>query len=250
MYINSKRSGFWPTTHWSLLGRAGSGGIEERRQALTSLVQVYLPAMRQHLLFRRNISRDMVDDLLQDFLVSKVLEKDILTLATQGRGRFRTFLATALDRFVFNCFRNNNVAKRTAIKSGPLDEVDLRDLASAEKAWDIFDAAWARQVLGQAIRHMRRECAKHNRHQLWRIFAGRVLFPALRNVPPVPFERLADDLKLESSKRASTILTTGNRMFAHSLQSVIGTYDSGKADVESELRDLRQIFSRSHRERG
>jgi RNA polymerase sigma-70 factor (ECF subfamily) len=240
----------WPTTHWSLLGRAGSGGVEERRQALTSLVQVYLPAMRQHLLFRRNVPRDVVDDLLQEFLVSKILEKDILNLATQGRGRFRTFLATALDRYVFNCFRNNNAAKRAAIRCGHLDEVDPRELASGGQSRDIFDTAWARQVLGQAIRHMRRECLKQNRLQLWKVFAGRVLLPVMRNVAPVPFESLAKELKLESSKGASNLLTTANRMFGYSLRSVIGTYDNGKADVESELRDLRQILSRPNREGG
>ena len=249
MAINASRSGLWPTTHWSQVGEAGQGGVEERCRALTSLVKVYLPVLRRHLLYRRHVDCSQVDDVLQDFLTSKILENDILRLAVEGKGRFRNFLATALNRFVVSRFRMQNAAKRRAIHHGSLEAVDPGELASGITYSDAFDWVWARQVLGRAIRHMRVQCSKPSRRQIWGVFRGRLLLPTFHNVPPVPFKDLADDLRLDSPKVAANLLTTANQIFANSLRSVISAYDNGTADVESELCDLRQILSRPNRER-
>src|SRR4051794_36682601 len=94
----------FPTTRWSLVARAGeSGDAAEaaRREALGVILGRYLPALRAHLLARR-VPAGWVDDLLQGFIADKVIEYNLLGYADRGRGKFRTFLLTALDRFAAN----------------------------------------------------------------------------------------------------------------------------------------------------
>ena len=246
MPIQLRKSQIWPTTHWSLVGSASRGGAEERRQALTLLVRKYLPVLRWHLISRRHVNPGQVDDLLQEFLVSKVLEKDIIRLADQKRGRFRTFLATALDRFVINRKKYENATKRSALRYEDLDQASSNLPDRGHTPSEMIDYFWARQVLGQAIRHMRVECSRPTRVDAWKVFRGRVLSPMLRSTEPVPFAKLAEQPSIGTTTRASHLLLTANRIFARSLRTVIGAYDS-ELDIEDEIRDLRQALSKPRR---
>ena len=230
-----------------MVGSAGQGNVEARRAALTLLVKSYLPVLRWHLIGRRNIKPDQVDDLLQEFLLSKILESDILRLADQKRGRFRTFLATALDRFVINQQHYESAAKRSPHRSQAITE-EVLDRSDADKTpFEMIDYFWARQVLGQAIRHMRTECIKKKRSDLWMIFRSRILGPTLRNAAPVSFAKLAENSGVDSTNRASHLLATANRWFAHSLRAIVGRYDRGKQDIDDEIQDLWHAISKEGR---
>jgi len=241
--MNSQR---WPTTHWSLVGTAGRGSAEERRQALTLLVKSYLPVLRWHLLSRRQIARSQVDDLLQEFLLSKLLVNDIIRLADARRGKFRTFLATALDRFIINRRNYENAAKRSFLRNESLDEIASIPSDNGRTASEMIDFYWARQVLGQAIRRMRADCLNPKRSDMWLVFRGRVLTPTLRNTEPIPFAQLAQRPSIGSVSRASHLLSTANRTFAGALRNVMNAYNE-EGDIEEEIRDLWRALSRPRR---
>jgi len=232
----------WPTTHWSLVGRAGGAGVEDRRRALTSLVQIYMPALRWHLQNRRGVRSHQVEDLLQEFLLSKVLNKGIVGMAKKERGSFRTFMATALDRFVQNRLRDQRALKRgggaVELTDGPIPEVDSSNPAQS------FDYAWARQVIGQVIRRMRRECCRNRRPDIWEVFKNRILLPALHNVDPVPYIELAQKLRIDSACRLSNVLVTANRMFARTLRQILRAYEKDESAIDGEIRALWQAVSR------
>src|SRR4051795_12436921 len=90
----------FPTTRWSLVGRAAARGTDNGRLALSELLQIYLPALKAHLVGPLRIDEHRADDLLQGFLADKVVEQNMIALADPTRGKFRTFLLTALERFV------------------------------------------------------------------------------------------------------------------------------------------------------
>jgi len=238
----SDHAASWPTTHWSLIDDAGAGGTEVRRQALTLLLKIYLPVLRSHLL-KRGTRGQNVDDLLQEFLVSRILEKNILQLADQGRGNFRSFLATALDNFLRNAHRDESAAKRLAVQANTLED-DANLPAAGATPGDSFDYAWARQVLGQAIRRMRRQCAQGHRADIWGVFKRRILLPALRNVEPTPYGELVESLHIDSATQASNLLVTAGRMFTRCLRNILSAYQVSQEDIETEIRDLWQAVSR------
>jgi len=248
MLDKASKSQRWPTTHWSLIGGASQGSAEEQRQALTLLVKKYLPALRWHLLARRRIKQNEVDDFLQEFLLSKILLNDIIRLADARRGRFRTFLATALDRFIINKREYETAAKRSSLRRENLEEDGSIPADNGRTPSEMIDYYWGRQVLGQAIRRMRVECSDPKRADLWTVFRGRVLHPIIHNSQPIPFAELAKSPSVGSAARGSHLLETANRTFVRSLRSVIGAYDS-KAHIDDEIRDLWRALSKPRRER-
>src|SRR5438270_426091 len=102
----------FPTTHWSLVVRAGQDESKTQRDALGELLQRYLGAFRTFVITRYRLPRDKADDLVQGFVLSRLVEKNLIGKASEGRGKFRNFLMTALERYAVDQFREASAQKR------------------------------------------------------------------------------------------------------------------------------------------
>jgi RNA polymerase sigma-70 factor (ECF subfamily) len=219
-----------------LVDRAGERGSDAARQALDHLLRRYLPALRAHLVFGKRLSPADADDVLQDFVAGKILERDLIARADQRLGKFRTFLLTALDRFLWNQLRNRGARKRAADEAGALGDRDGQ--LSAGSGADVFDQAWAREVLRAAVERMRDACLVSDRADVWGLFECRVLGPALEGREPEDYATLVRRFGFQSPAQAANALVTAKRMYARMLRAVIGEYTSDAAEVETEIEDL------------
>src|SRR4051812_37499795 len=95
------------TTHWSLGARAGQADEASQRTALADLPRRYGRPPRVPLPAGKRLPPDRAEDLVQAFITDKVIEQDLIALARKERGRFRTFLLTALDRFAIDQIRHD-----------------------------------------------------------------------------------------------------------------------------------------------
>lgn len=238
----------FPTTHWSLVGRAalraGVGPGDAARTALGELVRIYLPALRAHLVGAMRIDPHRADDLLQGFLTDKVLEQNMIALADPNRGKFRTFLLTALERFVIDTHRHESARKRApGSKLLDVDEA-IERITTNRNPSDAFDRAWANEVLAEVMRRMRAECQSSNRAHLWAIFEARMLLPIADGTPPPSHEDLARRLKLDSPTQSANALGSAKRLFTRNFREVVGEYAADESEVDSEIRELWEIFSR------
>lgn len=211
---------------------------------------MYSPALRAHLLQSLYYDEHRADDLLQGFLASKVLERRLIGHADPKRGRFRTFLLAALDRYVVDQHRHHAARKRSS--RGEVDDIDKhRDtLASrAGKAMpsDAFDLAWAREVLGEVLTVMQQQCERTDRADLWNVFEVRYLKPATEDLEPEPHESIAFRLKLISAQEAANLLVTAKRMYTRIFMSVVSRYAANKDEVREEISELWRIFSSAKR---
>ena len=238
---DTRRSSF-PTTHWSLVCRAGMSD-SVRRRVLAALLQCYLPALRSYVLAEHRVSPDRADDLLQGFIADKVLAKDLIQKADRTRGRFRVFLMASLDRFIVDEVRHDRAARRSPRGASltPLDDGNGMEVP-APSSPDSFDAAWARQVLDLAIARTRDECDAARRADVWTVLDGRVLSPALHDQKAASLEELVERLDV-GPDRISNLLVTGKRMFVRNLEAVIGEY-AEESEVEDEIRWLRATLGR------
>lgn len=93
-------TGEFVSTHWSLVLRAGNRRDQQGDQSLAILCQRYwLPL---YAFARRRIADPHeAQDLTQEFF-ARLLEKNMLASASPARGRFRSFLLTALKNFLAN----------------------------------------------------------------------------------------------------------------------------------------------------
>jgi DNA-directed RNA polymerase specialized sigma24 family protein len=232
----------FPSTHWTLVARAGGDSDEARHAALAELLGRYMPPLRSHLIAAMRLSPDHADDMLQGFLSGPVLEKDLLGRAHEDKGRFRNFLLVALGRYVINQFRDAQAQKRAPEQAQSLETL-AEPASPAPAPEETFDLPWARHVLQEALDRMKRHCQTLGRPELWRIFDSRVLRPSLDGTQPPSYTQLMCQVPFDSPSQASNALITAKRMFIRSLRSVIAEYEPDEQQIDAEIADLRRIIS-------
>ena len=235
----------FPTTQWSQVARAGHAPITIKRQALDELLRRYVPAIRSHLVYRKRIQADQVDDVVQGFVASHVIENDFIAGADQNRGKFRTYLLTALDRYIIGQYRYATAKKRHSGRQANLDDVpepaQSRDV-SVDRA---FDIEWARAMLGQTLEKMEQQCKASGRDDVWGIFECRLLGPILGQCAAPTYGQLVKRFNLVSPAQASNLLVTAKRSFIRMMRSVIGEYALDDQEIDEEIADLMHILSTS-----
>jgi RNA polymerase sigma-70 factor (ECF subfamily) len=219
-----------------------AGGVSgERLQALEALCRAYWYPLYAYIR-RAGHTQEDAKDLTQSFL-AHVLEKGTLNLADRERGRFRTFLLTALKHYLVD-----QVRRQTALKRGggrllePL-ETDLgeeryrfepADLASPDV---LYDRGWAREVLAQAVSRLREEYASS------KIGPG---FEALKDYiwgerSGLSCAELGREIGM-SEEAAKKAVQRMRHRFAQLLRQQVAETVSTPAELEDELRHLSSLL--------
>lgn len=238
-----------PTTRWSLVQRAGQEpATAAARPAMEELLRKYLPALRVRLLARRAVPPESLDDVLNGFISQKFLEHNLAGGADRTKGKFRTLLLTALDRYVISHRREMNAAKRGTGRTVSLDDPGdgempvLDPVSPLTLGADPFDVQWARQIVREVIERVRAACASGNRPEVWGVFNANIVRPILHGERPLSYGELVERFAFRSPGQVWHATRTGKQMFARHLRAVVREYAESDAEVEEELRDLRRIL--------
>ncbi|MCA1702125.1 MAG: sigma-70 family RNA polymerase sigma factor, partial [Actinobacteria bacterium] len=143
------------TTHWSMVLSAGQRSSPASAAALADLCQRYWYPL--YVYVRRTI-RDVHEarDLTQAFF-ARLLEKNTLALADPQRGRFRSFLLTALKHFLINEWEKAKAQKRGGGRALLALDFDSKESQIAlEPSHDatperLFERHWAMTLLDQVL---------------------------------------------------------------------------------------------------
>jgi RNA polymerase sigma-70 factor (ECF subfamily) len=158
-----RAAGAFATTHWSLVVAAGDREQPEAQDALAALCSAYWQPIYVFLR-RRGVPEDRARDLTQGFFTI-LLEKNYIGDARRDRGRFRTFLLTALVHYVANETDRDRTAKRGGGQAPfPFDLTEVEKAYRLEPSHDetperIFDRRWARTLLDAGLGRLRDEMA-------------------------------------------------------------------------------------------
>jgi RNA polymerase sigma-70 factor (ECF subfamily) len=149
----------FPTTRWSMVLGAGSTD-STARASLEKLCRTYRSPV---LAYVRRLVRDV--DLAEDYtqaFFARLIENDTTTVADPARGRFRTWLLVAVQRFVGHEVERAHAAKR----GGGSGHVDLDDpvavagaVAPGPSPEQAFDRDWALALVQAALARLRDEAA-------------------------------------------------------------------------------------------
>lgn len=229
----------FPQTHWTLIRSAARKQADQGRAALDRLLRIYRPVLLWYLTVQRRMLAADAEDLLQGFVLDKVLESSLLQRAEPAQGRFRSLLLTALDNYRLSRHRFDG-AQRRAPAGGMSDDLEAAENVAAEGEDPAvgLDAVWARRVIDQAVEQMRQECAAGGRADLWAVFDERLLRPARNGGEPPSYEELAPRLRLGSPTQAANLLITAKRMLRRHVEQVVCEYAADPRDAEAEVRDL------------
>jgi RNA polymerase sigma-70 factor (ECF subfamily) len=230
------------TTHWSVVVTATHGDDERARAALTRLCQTYWYPLYAYVR-RKGQSAHDAQDLTQAFF-AEILERNSLVKASPELGKFRTFILTALNRFLVSEWRQANAQRR----GGGRDLLSL-DWAAAEERFDLepasnsspdklFEKQWALTVLNDVLKRLEEEYRT----------AGRIeLFAELKQTlmgrrEAQPYTELAAKLDLSESAIKVNVHRLRKRYRELIRQELTATVEDSQ-DVEAELHYLFQVLA-------
>ena len=228
----------FPLTQHSQVDRAGAGDGE----ALRLVLERYHAPLRWVLRSRWRIDSQTADDHIQGFIADKLLERQILARFDPARGKFRTFLLTALLNYV-----RDRIGKKSPEM---LDEnaIVQPELESA------LDQQWARQVLQLTLQRVKEECLEKGQAQVWELFDVSIMGPTLRSEERPSAAVLLAQFSLQSEQQVANLLMTGKRKFQRALREVIAEYvalrwhstpqdPQVQQQIDEEMRDLWQTLA-------
>jgi RNA polymerase sigma factor (sigma-70 family) len=228
------------TTHWSLVLHAGHGNASLAHEALAALCRTYWPPLYAYVRRRGHAVHD-AQDLTQDFF-ARLLEQGWIQRADPGKGRFRTFLLTALQRFLSDEWDRARALKRGGAQPPvSLDalETEYQSFATTTLSADrLYDRQWALALLDRTICRLEAEFAH----------AGRAAeFAALK--PFLTADR--ENLRYADAARAAGLSDGAARVAVHRLRrryrelfrdEIAQTVDT-PSEIEAELRHLMQSLA-------
>lgn len=225
------------TTHWSAVLHAGAEDSPGVRVALGHLCSAYWYPLYAHVR-RRGHGPEDAADLTQEFFAT-LLRRHSLARVRPEKGRFRTFLLTALDNFLHDQKAHDRAAKRGggAILVA-LDALDAEQRFALEPRTDetpdkSFDRRWAAALMEQAFTRLGAEQARSGKAEL---FARLKPFLA-REIEPGEYDALAGELGMTSNTIAKTVQRLRLRARELLLDEAAQTV-AAVADAEQELRAL------------
>lgn len=234
--MNSTAAGDFAPTRWSVVLAAGRNTLH----AAPALEQLCRSYWRPLYAFarRRGLTPHDAEDAVQAFF-ARILERGVIGQADPERGRFRTFLLTALRNFMENERERAGAAKRGG--GAAVVELDAQDAETryrlepmdARSPEAVFERQWAVTLLEQVLARLEAE------------YAGRgqgVLFQALKTRlaegrDAGGFAEIARNLGLSEEAARMAAHRLRQRYRAVLREEIIQTVGD-PADVDAELRHL------------
>lgn len=221
----------FPETAWSMIDLACNEGKVGSREHMGCLLATYWQPMYAHLRYK-GVGHQQAEDLVQEFSL-QILESDLLSIADPSRGKFRTLLLTALDRFAVSKFRFETAAKRAPASSVSLDAAEMDITTAAEPPVSAaFDRAYALDVLAEVLAKMKEECEAAGEGTRWEVFESRVISPTLDNSDVPDYTTIATQLGFKDDKVAMNLLVTAKRQFTRILRKHVRDYVTRNPNVD------------------
>lgn len=242
--MGGKRADF-QTTHWSEIFNAKTTDELRREIVMDNLLRKYWKPV-YCCVRHQGYDNERAKDLTQGFFHEVVLNHNLITQADQTKGRFRTFLQTALNHYLISMHRKAKAKKRTP--SGQilaLESNDLPDLPPARSSMSpdqIFNYVWATNIIDQVICQVKQVCCHAGKEKHWQIFNAKVLLPIMENRSSAPIKDLCQQYGIDSEAQASNMIVTVKRCFSRTLEDQLRHFVQTDADIEDERKELMGII--------
>jgi DNA-directed RNA polymerase specialized sigma24 family protein len=239
--------GAFLTTEWTVIDHIRSGDSSSSDVLMNDLFKKYWKPVYCYLR-RKGFDNERAKDLTQDFFQEIVLERALIKHADKSRGRFRTFLLTALQQYMAEAHRRQNFRK--AKPKGfllSLDELTSAQMPEAPVEFspeDSFHYAWAAQLLDQLLDGVEAKCRVDGKAIYWQVFHDRILRPIMEGTDAPSMEEICRQYDIESPGKASNMIVTVNRRFRAALTRHIRRSVIRDSEVDEEFQELVEIFAK------
>jgi len=233
----TEQAHWFATTHWSVVLAAGGEATPNSANALEQLCGAYWYPLFAYLR-RRGYEAHDAQDLTQSFFVH-LLEGNRLGTVSPIKGKFRSFLLSALKNFLANEFDKTQALKRgVQFSFVPLDTETGEARFRLEPAHDLtpdraFEQSWALALLDTVMKRLR---AEHGDPEKARVFdALQIYLSGDKGV--LPYAEMALRLNLTEGAIKMAVLRL-RRRFGELLRAEISQTVTRPEEVDEEIRCL------------
>jgi len=185
---------------------------------------------------RKGFSNEEAKDLIQGFFSEKVLGHQLLQKADRAKGKFRTFLLTAIKNYAIDRHRQ----ERPMLE---LDE-DFEQPSQIGSPESDFDIAWAEELLQKALAELEGECRNHGKEVHWEIFRSWLLEPDVAKKKQ-DMSTICVKYGVDNPDKAYNMIANIKGRFRKILRRHLRHHAGSDAQVDEEIRHFIHIFSKS-----
>ncbi len=231
------------TTRWSVVLTAGRSDTLHAQAALEKLCQTYWYPLYAFVRRRGHSSED-AQDLTQEFF-TRLLARNWVGRADQQKGRFRSFLLSAMNHFLSDEWDKARAQKRGGgVAPLPLQFDTAETRFSHEPADHVtpeqhFERRWALALLDEVLCRLRSEYEQEGRREL---FA--TLHPCLvGDATAQPYADLAEKLGVTEGTVKAAVHRLRQR-YRQLLRNEIAQTVAEPGEVDEELHHLFTVLAR------
>ena len=239
---STRRDGAFHTTRWSMVQRAGREDTPRAGQALEHLCCAYWYPLYAYVR-RRGYAASDAQDLTQAFF-ARLIERRWVGNADSERGRFRTFLLTALSRFLADEWDKGRAQKRGGGVTHVPIQIETAETRYGNEPADhltpeqCYERRWAVTLLENVLRRLRDEHEREGRAaQFDALHAGLV-----GDRQTLSYNQMAARLGI-SEGAARVAVHRLRKRYRQVLRDEIAQTLTPEEDVEEELRHLFAVLA-------
>jgi len=243
MSIDSQQNQqYFVTTHWSVVLSA-HGDSTRANDALSTLCKAYWYPLYAYVRRQGHAPHD-AQDLTQDFF-TRLLARQFLAAADPARGRFRSFLLSALKNFLANEWDRRNAQKRGGGQVLiSIDDTNAESRYAMEPADNttpekLFERRWATTLLDRVLARLRDEHAAQGKTELYSALKDCLTFESAT----APYAELGQRLNMSEGAIKVAVHRLRAR-YRELLREEIAQTVSSAAQVEEEIRQLFAALAR------
>jgi RNA polymerase sigma factor (sigma-70 family) len=244
MTAPANRDAAFPTTHWTLVRRVQKGTEKDAAAAMEEICRKYwypIYAFARRSGFTAEDAEDLAQMFFQD-----LLSHDGIHMAQEQKGRLRSFMLGMLKRLI-----SKHVRHETAQKRGGRDRAACSwDEMTAEERYrleppnladpdQIFDRAWAEQVLDQALKQLRQEFEQADNLPLFNAICGYLPYAGCE---PLSYAEIAERLATKENSVRQQVSRMRKR-FADLIEESIAQTVEGDDERSNELQYLMTLMA-------
>jgi len=240
-FLFRRNSLAFKTTRWTIVNLAGNTA-DGGHVALEELCNTYWKPLFLYLRHRGYSSMDAEEHLQAFFL--EFLEKKWVEKADSDRGKFRTYLLTALNRFLSKSHEKSNALKRgKKVDFVHIDRDEAESLHEKIGSLDLspeqaFERQWAYDILDQALSQLDAYYARIKKEKLFAKIRIILVNPGIK----LDFATAAKDLGMKETAVRVAIHRMKDR-YRRNIVSVIEDTVTDPQEVDAELKYLMEAVS-------
>jgi DNA-directed RNA polymerase specialized sigma24 family protein len=236
----------FPATRWTQIIDSHTSNKDRENLIISELLEKYWKPVYCYLR-QKGYSNDKSKDLTQGFFQEVVLGRELIQNADKAKGKFRTFLLTALDRYVIDLHRFETRDKRSP-KGKMLLSLDNAEIfQTPAEIPDVtpeqgFHYAWISDVLDKVLAEVKEEFYSTGKQSHWEAFASRMLEPILNDAIPLSLPNICQKYGIDNESKASNMIITVKRRLSKALERHLTQFVPPDSDIKGELTELMKHF--------